>query len=189
MAGDRPKFTRTTRYVSGRTPSRGFDGTRPVPGWVLRHPTFVPRLNWKARAKVDYDFSKLCESIEQAPEDVSFFCDTSIFDVRTDDRLWSALLNRPGKLVITPRVRIELEPWLKNHPDNIVSRAVLDRDNGIRFLRYSDSQEQLDAYLYYTNLLGARKQLLRLRRIEFEHVHGRLPSEQDDRVLWEDIQR
>jgi hypothetical protein len=189
MTEKNPKYTRTTRYFTGTATSRGFDGTRSVPGWVLEHPTFIPRLNWKVSPKVHYDSEKLCESVAAAPDDALFFCDTSIFDVRTDDRLWPALTNRSGKLVLTPRVRIELEPWLKMHSDHIAARAVQSRDIGIRFLEYDRSVEALTAYSYYMNLLGLRKRLAKLQEIRFERTHGRLPDEQEAIALKAETQR
>jgi hypothetical protein len=189
MVDERPKLTRTTRHLMGTTPSRGFDGIAPVPSETPLDPNFILRLNWAVTPKRNYDSERVCESIERAPSDVSFFCDTSMFDVQTDDRLWPALLNHPGKLVLTPRVQLELKPWLQSHPDHIAARAMRERHEGIRFLKNQYDEVQLACYVYYMNLLGVRKRLLKLGRVKFNEAHGRDPNERELAAIRNDAQR
>jgi hypothetical protein len=189
MADERPKLTRTTRHLMGTNPSRGFDGFAPMPSGVPQDPNFILRLNWAITPKLNYDTELVCESIAMTPNDATFFCDTSMFDVRTDARLWPALLNQPGKLVLTPRVLLELEPWLKTHPDHIAARAVRERHKGIRFLEHNYNDDQLAGYVYYMNLLGLRKRLVKLGRVKFAERQGRDPNEQELATIKENIQR
>lgn len=49
---------------------------------------FVPRLTMTLAPKSTYDVGKFCEGVADAPEDVVFFCDTRVFDRKTDARRW-----------------------------------------------------------------------------------------------------
>ena len=117
--------TRTTRYVAGRSSKGGFDGVTYLPADSLSDPTLIPRLSWRvAASKVAFDWSQIIASVESAPAGTTFICDTSLFDDHTDAALWPALLNSPGKLVFTPRVEVEMEPWFSRRPEHPVKRAL-----------------------------------------------------------------
>lgn len=134
--------------------------------------------------KVDYEPRDLCRTIEESPDDLMFFCDTSLFDNRTDARLWDALLNRDDKMVIVPPVHRELEPWLASHPTHPAARAILEQESSVHFLglRPNDEREHTAAE-YYINLLGFRKKLAMLEWSKFEDEHGRPPTDEEARQL------
>lgn len=134
--------------------------------------------------KLDYEVRELCRTIADIPDDVLFFCDTSLFDDRTDARLYGELLNKEGRIVIVPPVRRELEPWLNSRPTHAVAKAILDEEPSVRFLGLepNDRREQTTAE-YYVNLLGFRKRLLTLELARFEEEHGRPPNDNEMRLL------
>lgn len=183
------KATRTTRYLMGTTSSQGFDGIRKemIPPSPADH-VFVPRLGFVMTPKEDYDIAELCNGISNHLNDALFFCDTSLFDDRTDDRLWLTLLQSNGKIVLIPSVLHELEPWLSTHKDHIVAKAILNKDSCIEFggLDASDAEQHAN-FAYYVNLLGIRKRVLRLRIIEFERINGRSPDENEITKMKEEI--
>lgn len=120
----------------------------------------------------------------EAPADVLFFCDTSLFDATTDERLWEALINNERKMVVVPPVRRELEPWLGTNASHVAARAVLDEEPPVRFLGVELGNEREHAACeYYVGLLGIRKRLVALKRAKFEEEHGRPPDEEELRGL------
>jgi len=175
----------------GRSPKQGFDGftmelpPAPPPGMIL-----LQRLQVLATPKRAYDISEICENIAANPERASFFCDTSLFDDRTDDRLWAALLNEPGKLVIVPHVYEELKPWLGRRPEHPVAKAIAAGDVGVRLFCFSGLAEwEQVAAEYYINLLGTRKWLLHWGIEGFERQHGRTPDAGELRRIKANVQR
>lgn len=179
------KDTRTGRYLRETSPRHGYDGKillPPQPSPPGR--VFVPRLTLRASPKAEYDVEGFARSVAAAPKDALFFCDTSLFDRRTYGRLWEALLNREGKVVVVPPVRRELEPWLASNPEHAAARAVLDGAPAVRFLGLDPDDWREHATLeYYVDLLGFRKRLLALERARFEEEHGRAPDEGEIRAL------
>ncbi len=151
---------------------------------------FVRRLHFAMTAKDDYDVGALCRLVADNPDRALFFCDTSLFDDRTDHRLFSALLNEEGKLVIVPPVQRELEPWLATHQDHPAARAIIARDPAIQFFTLDNSGGWEDAAAeYYVKLLGIRKRLLRLELAKFEEKHGRPPDAGELDRLHRDMHR
>ena len=183
--------TRTVRYISGRSPKAGFDGVTLVSPGTLSDPTFVPRLSWRALpAKVDYDWPEFVASIEAAPAGTAFFCDTSLFDDRTDSRLWAALLQSPGKLHLTPRVLLELDLWFASRRGHAVRVALETGANSVVQVEYDDWPEtERGAYLHYVNLLGLRKGTMRLAEMRFERDTGRPAGANDAQALRGDLQK
>lgn len=138
--------------------------------------------------KLGYDPEGLCRTVAQVSDDVLFFCDTSIFHHSTDERLWEALLNREGKMVIVPPVREELESWLGTNEAHVAARAILGEEPSVRFLGLEPgNQREHTAFEYYVNLLGARKRLVALEQAHFEEERGRPPGEKELRDLMRDL--
>lgn len=181
-----PKLTRTTRYLSSTITGQGFDGftsllDSPPPSPPNRR--FLPRLSFGATAKQSYDMGHLCHLIEAA-EDAVFFCDTSIFHRSTDERLWAALFNRTGKVVIIPHVHHELKVWLDTNPTHVAARTITEQHPAIQFFDFVSADEcGRAAYIYYVNLLGMRKRLFDVERWRFEQAYGRLPDDREMEVL------
>lgn len=149
---------------------------------------FIPRLTLHASPKLDYDTGEFCRRVANAPEDVLFFCDTNLFDSKTDERLWEALLNNEGKMVLIPPVCRELEPWLAWNADQAAGRAILDEEPSVRFLGLKPGdQREHTAYEYYVDLLGFRKRLVDLELAKFEEEYGRPPSDEDRRDLMQEL--
>jgi len=141
-------------------------------------PAPLTRLGVTVTEKRDYDASDIARWIESSREDVQFFCDTSLFDNRTDARIWDALLGCNGCLVIIPPVYLELAPWLASHPAHPAARAVAERNPAIQFLTYEElSAWKVNVLTYYANLLGIRKHLVRAIVWGFEQTFGRQPDE------------
>ena len=187
----RDKDTRTGHYLRGTSPSQGFDGSITYPT-VPSPPgrSFVPRLTFMGTPKLEYDSEEFCRGVEDAPEDVLFFCDTNVFHRSTDQRLWKALLNRGGKMVIVPPVRKELEPWLGTNESHVAARAILDEEPPVRFLNLEPGNERECATCeYYVNLLGNRKRLVAVERAKFEEGHGRAPGKEDLRDLMQELHK
>lgn len=134
--------------------------------------------------KSPYDAGEFCEGVADAPEDVAFFCDTSLFDRKTDARLWDALLNGEGKMIIVPPVRRELDPWLASNGAHPAARAILDGKSSVEFSGIAPKDRRgLAVAEYYIELLGFRKKPLLLRLAEFKEEHGRLPDNEERREL------
>ncbi len=184
-------MTRLGRYITGRSPKAGFDGVSPVPAGTFSDPTFIPRLSWSGHStKVAFDWADICAGIGNAPAGTTFFCDTSVFDDATDPRLWPALLNAPGKLMLTPRVLIEMEPWFSTHPDHPVKRAMDAKLGSVEIVEYSTwSEAERNAFLHYVNLLGLRKGAMTLAEYRFEREAGRPPTTGDAQAIRADVQR
>lgn len=138
--------------------------------------------------KLDYEVRQLCRMVADIPDDVLFFCDTSLFDDKTDVQFYAELLNREGKIVIVPPVGRELEPWLESRPAHPIAKAILDKESSVRFLglRPSDKRERTAAE-YYINLLGFRKRLLTLKLARFEEERGRPPNDDETRLLMREL--
>ena len=181
----RHKDTRTSRYLKGTSSRYGFGGSSTFP--AVSSPSgrnFVPRLTILGSAKLDYYAEGLSRTVSNASKEALFFCDTSLFDDRTDVRLWEALLNREGKMVIVPPVRKELEPWLSSHANHVAGQAILNEESSVWFLGlHAEDERGQAAFEYYTNLLGFRKRLVRLAAAKFEEEYGRAPSDGELRDL------
>ena len=169
----REKDTRTGWYLRGTSPNQGF--VRSITYPTVPSPPgrkFLPRLTITYIPKLEYNSEELCRTVADVPDDVLFFCDTSIFDHHTDQRLWDVLLNREGKMVIVPPVLEELKPWLGTNESHVAARAILDEEPPVRFLGLEPGDERKhSAFEYYVNLLGARKRLVALKRANFEEEH------------------
>ncbi len=136
--------------------------------------------------KSPYDSGEFCQGVADAPKDVVFFCDTSLFHRKTDAKLWEALLNREGKMAIVPPVRRELEPWLASNGEHPAAQAILNGEPSVEFSGIDpDDRRGKTAAEYYIQLLGLRKRLATARLWEFEEEHGRLPEDGERRKLME----
>lgn len=119
-----------------------------------------------------------------------FFCDTSLFDARADERIWEGLLTGKGNLVIVPQVRLELEPWLAANARHPAARALVEEDPSFHLLSYMDLPDwKFGALAYYVNLLGFRKRLFEFKELQFQDAHGRLPSDVEMVRLREELHR
>lgn len=138
--------------------------------------------------KLDYGTDELCRTIASIPDDVLFFCDTSLFDDKTDMRLYSELLDREGRIVIIPPVRRELDPWLDTHSEHPVAKAILGEERSIKFIEpKSDHKREESAAEYYVNLLGFRKMLLTLEFARFEQKSGQPPNNDEAKLLMQKL--
>src|SRR4051812_32134328 len=165
--------TRTGRFLRDTRPGSGFAGFEHLPAAPFRDPTFVHRLSFGLpRGKVEYSWGDVCDRLRGAPG--QFICDSSIFDDVTDPRLWPSLLNAPGKLVLTPRVISELQPWFDRRPSHPVLAAMQAEDEAILQVDHSDwPVAERNAFVHYVNLLAIRKGGVRLAERVFEDRHRR----------------
>lgn len=134
--------------------------------------------------------ANVADGIKNCSDDVLFFCDTSLFDLDTDDRIWEALLRLKRQLILLPSVEIELQPWLKARPNHRMARAIVEEHSSINFFQYRDLPDwALPCITYYLNLLGLRKKLLTWKELEFEQAQGRLPAPDEETALRAQLQR
>jgi len=183
------KATRTFRYLTGTSQAGGFDGRRFMPKVTSppgRH--FVSRLSFAITPKLEYAASDIARTIADNIDATLFFSDTSLFDDRTDPKIWDALLSGTAAMVIVPQVRQELMSWLTGHPAHPAAKAIAREDPAIHFLSYDQFDAHETATLtYYANLLGIRKHLVRVKELEFENAHGRAPDEPELARLKQEI--
>src|SRR5215212_3744128 len=183
----RYKDTRTGHYLKGTSPRRGFDDFTTytaVPSPPDRG--FVPRLTMTGTPKLPYDIGEFCEGVAGAPDDILFFCDTNLFHRNTDMRLWDALLNREGKVVIVPPVRRELDPWLASNERHTAAKAILDGEPTVSFSGIDPEDRRGKAAAeYYIELLGLRKKLVTYKIWEFEEEQGHPPDDIERHALME----
>jgi hypothetical protein len=180
--------TRTARYLTGVSPKLGYDGVKYVGTTHGEGQSW--RLGWEIEPqKSPYDFSELCRTIEIA-EDVQFVCDTSVVHDQVDPKFFSALLNRPAKTMLTPRVAMELEPWLARRRQHAIAKAMDSGHEAIAPLGVEEwGDAQRNAYVHYVNLLSYRKKLYSLVEYQFERDHGRPPGPQDEDEVRAKLQR
>ncbi len=134
--------------------------------------------------KLPHDAAEFCKDVAGAPDDVLFFCDTSLFHHKTAARLWEALLNREGKMVIVPPVRQELDPWLASNGEHPAAQAILNGEPSVDFSGINPEDRRGKAAAeYYIELLGFRKKLLILELATFEEEYGRPPDDEERRKL------
>ena len=186
---ERLAATRTSRHFFGKSKAEGCDGVEyfdapPSPPGRF----FVPRLSFGSTPKVPYDVEGFSRSLATHPDRPLFFCDTSFFDRKTDTRLYEALLASTGTVVITPDVRRELEPWITSNPASCMAQAFLSGASPIEFRDYdTTSSGEPAASMYYVNLLGFRKKMVALARLQFENAHGRPPDEIEVRAVLSEL--
>ncbi len=184
----KPRQTRAARYVSGTSRRQGYDGVAYLPEVAGR--LQAPRLTWRIDAsKEAYNSQELCSDIEHADQ-AQFVCDTSVFHDQMDSCLWPALINRPGKVLLTPRVLMELEPWLNRREHHPLSKALRDDDGAIVQLNLETwTEPERNAYIHYCNLLSMRKKLYGLVEYQFEQEIGRPPGPGDQEEVRARLQR
>ena len=113
MTGKKPKLTVTGHYLHQKQARYIIESPIPsIPVPSNRRP--LGRLSWsQPTGKFDWSAENLGKTIEQSSlSDVLIFADTNVFTTPLDEVAWRAILAR--KLVITPWVRRELQPWLDN---------------------------------------------------------------------------
>jgi hypothetical protein len=172
------RMTRTTRHLIGREFDAFCDFTRDsVVPFSPRDRVFIPRLSWMVTPKSDYDRVEFAHDLARHPAKPHVFVDTSMFDRRTDLRVWRALLSRHHGITIIPAVHRELAPWLESHPEHPAAQAIRLRDPAVDLREYgTNSPKETAALTYYVRLLGLRKQLFAGLTTTFEQEHGRPPT-------------
>lgn len=168
---------RISRYLSGSSIKRGYDGEQFIPQAALDDPTFVSRLSMKFTRPSAQWRANLPASIEHVPPEVSFFLDSNIWDRNLETNLWHALLGRSNSVFVIPSVRLELEGWINRNPSYIGSLAVREKHPNLilQDLPPIDSDEAT-AYVYYTYLLQVRRMVFDILKIRFRQEKGRDPS-------------
>jgi hypothetical protein len=175
------RATRTSRYFLDAVSTGRLDGVR-----LLRRPLLLDRRRALLRLgvyltpKQSYDAGEIARWIENCRSDTLFFCDCSLFDNRTDNRIWDALLAGDGNMVLIPQVRMELEPWIAANPAHPVVQALRGGNRAVWHFEYDELADwEIAAVTYYANLLGLRKRLVEASAIEFELANGHPPAYQE----------
>src|SRR3954452_11957458 len=182
MTGEKPKLTRTTRYLSGTSARAGFDGyIVDSPLLPRKDPRAAGRLSSAVSAKHEYDPDELARLIIEASDSL-FFVDSSVFHRSTAHAIWEALFSHRESVVAVRAVRRECKPWVQSNPEHIAARALRDGHPCLRNYSYDDLPgEQQAAFAYYVRLLALRERALRAAELLFERQHGRAPREEDTR--------
>jgi hypothetical protein len=165
-------------------------GVEHVPRVVAEHPTFIRRLHWKFGARVPIADAQVAESIARAPEEAVWFVDNNVFSEDVDPAIVEALLEMPGRMVLTPLVNQELLDWLPRHRDNPMARAIeAGTMKAAEWAPPAPGEPGRTAYEYYLALLGQRRYVLRAAEDRFRREHGRDPEPAELQALQAEIQK
>ena len=174
------KFSRTARSLIDRKTS---DGTVTPPNWPFGVPNRMGRLSWYSGPKTPIEWAKVVSTIGGSGDAV-FFCDNSIFDDETPAELFDVLLDAPGRLMLTPRVWLELRPWLAKRRTHQLIKAASATVTGFDLRpEPQPGTPWFRAFDYYLSLLATRRLTLRVANRIFETEHGRPPEETDKGVV------
>jgi hypothetical protein len=163
------EHTRTSRFVEREfRRSLGLDATAELPDWDQA----VNRFQFRSTGKAEYDAEGLSRNlIATWPRPI--FVDTSLFDLRTADHVWDALLTVPGRLALIPPVAHELAPWIQRNREH---RAAAWLANNLKDLMLVDPASFRTggerAFDFYHLLLGMRKFEFQRRAAAFEQQTG-----------------
>jgi hypothetical protein len=170
------RYSRTARSFTGKKTS---DGTVTPPNWPFGVPNRMGRLSWHAGPRIPIEWSRVVGTIEHSGDTV-FFCDNSIFDDETPSEVFDALLDAPGRLMLTPRVYLELRPWLVKRPTHQLIKAASGTVKGFDLRPEPEpGAPWFRAFDYYMALLATRRLTMRVAERIFEAEHGRPPEESD----------
>jgi hypothetical protein len=185
------KPTRLERYLSDASRAGGLDGVRFVPRFPRPDDDWHHRrLSCVVTRKSTYDAASVAQVLQTVFQDALIFCDTSVFDHRTDERVWDALLDRHDSVILLPDVHRELEPWLTRNSDHPAARAVNREHPAFRFHRYGQLSEwEISSLTYYVNLLSMRKRIIQLKMLQFESDNGRVPVELEVKQMKQNLHR
>jgi hypothetical protein len=124
--------------------------------------------------------------LHSARDHVRWVCDSNLFIAPTDPRIWDALIAERGRLCLTVPIYHELKQWLddpvnNSHMATEIKKSFDNSDNTtIQFLDFPhNNKSQITSLEYYINLLGMRKQALRLAEARYSADKGRLPTKQE----------
>jgi len=182
------KLSPTTQHLT--SPRTYRDGVHKVPQAVLDHPTFMPRLTWKARPRIPIADAMLPESIGAAPTDAAFFCDSSAITDALDPAIFEAMLGVPGRLVLTPFVIGESKEWLGRHLDHPLAAAILKKEAQVQTRKPpAEGAPGRRVYEYYLWTLLMRRRAFEVAHQRFRCAHGREPDESEQQTMQEEVQR
>jgi hypothetical protein len=149
----------------------------------------MPRLSWKIRPPTPITKMRLHEAITGSG-DAAYFCDTSVFDERIDPAIVEAMLDVPGRLVLTPFVMAESKKWLDRHPDHPLAAAIAKKETQVVERKPPASGAHgRSAYLYYLWLLLMRRRTFEVHETRFEEEHGRVPSEAERETIRREVEK
>jgi hypothetical protein len=180
------RYTLTSGYLIDKEPAIPRDHSLLIPAWVAdnRRMTF-----WKPTEKMDWSAKDLASAIlGSTPTTALMFCDTNFFSAGLDFVVWDAILTR--KIVITPLVRIELQPWILSPRHNeqvseLVKHASASSHDKVEFLQLA-SEHKKHGYDHYFALLTHRT----MRGMELQgELHARLNRVPTDNEFKAECQR
>lgn len=166
-----------------------FDGELVVPYLRSNDPGFLSRLSWRVTPKVPTDWGALVKVISSEKQ-LDVFCDTSSFSDDVPDALWPVLLEQEGRLVITPYVWEELEPWLRIRPSHALCSAIKEHSAGIGISNNPQVGETgRRVYEYYISLLLSRRVVGVASKNLFSQLQDREPKADEERELLAKVQK
>jgi hypothetical protein len=153
------------------------EGVEHIPKAVAEHPTYIRRLNWKFGDRVPMDTVQVVRSISESPDEAVWFIDNNVLAEDVDDAISEALLEKPGRMVLTPLVMAESRDWLTRHPGHVFVKAI---KNGTakpaEWKLPAVGEPGRDVYEYYLALLRLRRYNVPAAEDRFQREHGRPPT-------------
>ena len=180
------KHTRTSRYIEeGLRLRLGLKATEDLPPWTGRFERFQATTTGKSEYDTEGISRELLKTWSRP-----IFVDTSIFDMRTPDHVWDALLAIPERIALIPPVAHELTPWVLQNPRH---RAAAWLKANIGKLTLVDPAsfggEWEKAFDYYHVLLSLRKFEIQRRTVVFEQQQGRPPTAEEMQAIIAQLQQ
>jgi hypothetical protein len=166
------------------------EGIEHIPAAVAQHPTYMRRLNWKFGDRVPMSTVPVAKSIECGPVEAAWFIDNNVLADSVDPAIIEALLDVPGRMVLTPLVMQESKTWLERHPEHPFVRAIKKGTAEPAEWRPPDpGMPGRNVYDYYLALLGVRRYVGRAAEDRFRREHGRDPNGAEQTAIRADIQK
>lgn len=154
-----------------------------------KEPGYLQRLAWRHTPRETTNWDAIIQAFS-SDRDMAFFCDNSFINVSTPSEVWEPLLSRPGRLVLTQRVMVELRPWITRHPEHPLAQAIREGNPGVtQWLEPESSDPGYKAFTYYMTLLSLRRRSLEFAESVFLEQNGRGPDDAEKRVLADQVQR
>jgi len=171
---------RTLHHLTSRSIGRGFDGLEELPADLVNDPTFVRRLSFKG-GELDWDSGTLAREIAEAPEEVAFFVDSSMWDLAMDPAVWKALLGRHDSVYVIPNVRMELADWVTRHPTFVPAKALTAESSLVDYaVPFTEANKfGRNALTYYVSLLQWRRRAASAVKLLKEQELGRIVSTEE----------
>jgi hypothetical protein len=168
------KLTAVGRLLHGQHSNKPI--SLPISREKYDDPTFIPRLSFRASARIATDFEAVTRAVA-LHHGYALFIDTNLVNVA--DAWWEAILSAPGRVHVTGRVLRELVPIFQRRTTHPLRRAIRERDPAIVLCADPADQAMNRVFWYYVFLLAARRLHIHMAVKHFYEEHGREPTSQE----------